>query len=176
MSLVVLAQGSSGTTLSNYQQQMYSMEAGQPEGTPMELQIDFGNMAYAAAATGTINLQLGQQGATTWPGNSVFAYRSGSLVTIQWMKEGVFIDVVLYLVKLAVSALGMVAIGHWLFGAKKSSSGTSTGSGSGGTSTNPPTLLGTANSLIWVIGGVAAAWVIVNILRNQRVAEEEGYS
>lgn len=172
MALVVLAQGSGGTTLSNYQQQMYNLEAGQPEGTPMELQIDFGNMAYAAAATGTINLQLGQQGATKWPGNSVFAYRSGSLVTIQWMKEGVFIDIVLWLIKLVVPALGIVAIGHWLFGANKSSSSTNTSSGG----SSPPTLLGTANSLIWVIGGVAAAWVIVNILRNQRVAEEEGYS
>lgn len=176
MAIMVLAQGSDGTSLSNYQQQMYAAEANQPEGTQMQLVLNFSNMAYAAAATGTINVQLRQQNATRWPGNANYAYRSGSQVTIQWVKEGVFIEVILYLVKLAVTTLGFVAIGHWIFGSNNTSSSTgSTSTSSGGTTSSPPTILGTANNLIWVAGGIAVAWVIVNILRNKRVAEEEGY-
>lgn len=176
MPIQVLAQGTNGTSLGNYQAQMYQAEANQPEGTPMQLVLNFSNSVYAAAATGTINLQLAQQNATRWSGNANYAYRSGSQVTIQWVKNGIFIEVILYLVKLAVSTLGFLAIGNWLFGTNKTSSSSGSTASSGGSTTNPPTVLGTANMAIIAVMLIGGAWVVVNLLRNQRVAEEEGYA
>lgn len=156
---VKLTGGVSALTVSTVQQLLYNTESLQPEGTRMQLVLQIAYPSYLTFTNpgqhfaGLINIGLSAKGVTPWSENSgKYAFvKSSNEIAIEWVKGGIFVEVVLSMV---LGALVWYWIKNWTLNkVTATASGSSGGTGATGASGG---LLGTANLWAYVLLGVGA--------------------
>jgi hypothetical protein len=151
----------SGTGYNQMQADLQSMmatESSYPEGTPMELIFnteDVPDWALSAAAV-AIDGYMRVRGASHAPGYSDFAYTDGSQIHVHWAKEGLLIDLIINFILPALAGyFSITAIRNWLFGAKKTTTGSQTSPTSVGAAPAKATPISTLRLALYVAGGIA---------------------